>query len=246
MKPFNLLLLSLLCVFFSSISNADKMVNVTIKTNMGDIKVALNAEKAPKSVANFLRYTKEGFYNDTIFHRVINGFMIQGGGMDQNMVKKTTHDAIKNEADNGLKNNRGTLAMARTADPDSATAQFFINLVDNDYLNFSGRNYRGWGYAVFGQVIDGMDVVDRMAEVLTSTKNGRRNVPDKNIVILNVSIDKEKPAIKVESAIKAEPVVNIKIPKEVKVPTETNIKVIPNTNHSDIKVINSTSDIQVH
>lgn len=140
---------------------------VTIETNNGPITVELYRDKAPLSVDNFLTYVDEGFYNGTIFHRVIDGFMVQGGGFGGDMKKKSTHTPVKNEADNGLKNERGTLAMARTNDPDSATAQFFINLKDNDFLNHKSKDRRGWGYAVFGKVTAGMDVVDAIATVPT-------------------------------------------------------------------------------
>jgi len=133
---------------------------VKLNTNHGTIVLELDAEKAPKTVANFLQYAKDGFYDGTIFHLVINGFMIQGGGMQPGMVEKQTRDSIQNEADNGLTNARGTIAMARTGDPDSATAQFFINTVDNDYLNHTAKTAGGWGYTVFATVVEGMDVVD--------------------------------------------------------------------------------------
>jgi len=139
----------------------------TIETNKGPITVELYRDKAPLSVDNFFTYVDEGFYDGTIFHRVIDGFMIQGGGFSQDMKKKPTHAPVKNEADNGLKNERGTLAMARTSDPDSATAQFFINLKDNDFLNHKSKDPRGWGYAVFGKVTDGMDIVDQIATTPT-------------------------------------------------------------------------------
>lgn len=140
---------------------------VLMETTKGPITVELYRDKAPTSVDNFLKYVDEGFYNGTIFHRVIDGFMVQGGGFGQDMNKKPTHDPIKNEADNGLKNERGTLAMARTSDPDSATAQFFINHKDNDFLNHRSKDRGGWGYAVFGKVTDGMKVVDEIATTPT-------------------------------------------------------------------------------
>jgi peptidyl-prolyl cis-trans isomerase B (cyclophilin B) len=140
---------------------------VKIQTNKGDVVVELFSDKAPLSVDNFLTYVDEGFYNGTIFHRVIEGFMIQGGGFGRDMKKKSTHAPVKNEADNGLKNERGTLAMARTRIPDSATAQFFINHKDNDSLNHRSKNQSGWGYAVFGKVTEGMDVVDAIATTPT-------------------------------------------------------------------------------
>jgi len=156
---------------------------VKLTTSLGTITVQLNAEKAPLSTANFLTYVNEGFYNDTIFHRVIPGFMAQGGGFDTSFSQKTTHAAIKNEANNGLLNKRGTLAMARTNVPDSATSQFFINYKDNDFLNYTSPTVSGWGYAVFAEVIDGMDVVDAMAKQPTGNKGGHQDVPKTDIVI---------------------------------------------------------------
>lgn len=151
---------------------------VSFKTNQGTFKVKLNADKAPKTVENFLKYVDEGFYNGTIFHRVIKGFMVQGGGFTPDLVQKPAHAPIKNEANNGLLNKRGTLAMARTMDPHSASAQFFINLVDNAFLDFKAENIQGWGYAVFGEVIEGMDVIDKIATLKTSSKKGYDDVPE--------------------------------------------------------------------
>ncbi len=165
---------------------------VTIQTSKGSITAELYRDKAPKSVDNFLTYVNEGFYNGTIFHRVIDGFMIQGGGFGQDMKKKSTHAPIKNEADNGLKNERGTLAMARTSDPDSATAQFFINHKDNDFLNHTPKDQRGWGYSVFGKVTEGMDVVDAIAT--TPTGPGApfpKDVPRSTVVIESISLAKD-------------------------------------------------------
>ena len=159
---------------------------ITIKTNHGDIVVELFDEKAPISCENFRQYARDGHYNDTIFHRVIPNFMIQGGGMDEDMVSKPTRDPIKNEADNGESNARGTLAMARTMVVDSATSQFFINLRDNDFLNHGGRDF---GYAVFGRVTDGMDVVDAIAAVPTGNRGGHQDVPVDTVKIVDVSID---------------------------------------------------------
>ena len=153
---------------------------VVIETSKGTIKVELDADKAPITVANFLAYTDDGFFDGTIFHRVIDGFMIQGGGFDADMSQKQTRETIKNEADNGLQNDRGTLAMARTAVVDSATAQFFINLKDNAFLDHTARDF---GYAVFAQVTDGMDVVDSMAKVETAGKSFHENVPVEPLVI---------------------------------------------------------------
>jgi cyclophilin family peptidyl-prolyl cis-trans isomerase len=161
---------------------------VKMETSEGVIVIELYPEKAPDTVKNFLSYVDEGFYDGTIFHRVIPNFMIQGGGFTEDMQQKPTHDPIKNEADNGLKNDRGTVAMARTANPDSATAQFFINLKDNDFLNHTGKNLRGWGYAVFGKVTDGIDVVDKIATVPTGIHpKGLQDVPKTPIVIKKVT-----------------------------------------------------------
>jgi cyclophilin family peptidyl-prolyl cis-trans isomerase len=159
---------------------------ITIKTNYGNIEVELFEEKAPLSCENFRQYAKDGFFANTIFHRVIPNFMIQGGGMDENMVQEPTRDSIKNEADNGETNCRGTLAMARTAEIDSATAQFFINLSDNDFLNHGDRDF---GYAVFGKVIEGMDVVDAIGAVPTGNTGGHQDVPVDAVTILEVTID---------------------------------------------------------
>ncbi|MBS4020494.1 peptidylprolyl isomerase [Azonexus hydrophilus] len=161
-----------------------------LQTSMGRIVVELDAEKAPKSSANFLQYARDGFYNGTIFHRVIPGFMIQGGGFDASMNKKSTREPIENEAKNGLKNRRGTIAMARTMDPHSATAQFFINHNDNLPLDYPSRD--GWGYAVFGKVTEGMDVVDKIAKVPTANVGMHGDVPRTPVVIQNVKIISEK------------------------------------------------------
>ncbi|MBO1926007.1 peptidylprolyl isomerase [Thiomicrorhabdus sp. 6S2-11] len=160
---------------------------VLLETSKGNITLELNANKAPKSVANFLGYVNSGYYDGLIFHRVINGFMIQGGGLDGSMKKKPSKAPIINEADNGLSNDRGTIAMARTGDPHSATSQFFINHKDNNFLNHTGKNSRGWGYAVFGKVTQGMDVVDAIAKVSTTRVNGRGDVPAKPIIIIKAS-----------------------------------------------------------
>ena len=157
---------------------------VTLVTSQGTMVLELEAEKAPKSVANFLTYVGEGYYNGTLFHRVIPDFMIQGGGFTADMEKKATHAPIENEADNGLKNTRGTLAMARTSDPHSATAQFFINHKDNAFLDHTGKNPRGWGYAVFGRVIEGLEVVDAIAAVPTGARRPfPKDVPQTPVVI---------------------------------------------------------------
>lgn len=160
---------------------------VLLETTSGDILVELYPDKAPETVANFLKYVDNGFYNNTIFHRVIPGFMIQGGGLTARMQQKDTEAPIKNEADNGLKNDRGTIAMARTMDPHSATAQFFINLVDNDFLNFQAPSGNGWGYCVFGRVTEGMDVVDKIAKVKTTTVGMYQDVPSDLVVITGAS-----------------------------------------------------------
>ena len=160
---------------------------VLLETTSGDILVELYPDKAPETVANFLKYVDNGFYNNTIFHRVIPGFMIQGGGLTARMQQKDTEAPIKNEADNGLKNDRGTIAMARTMDPHSATAQFFINLVDNDFLNFQAPSGNGWGYCVFGNVTEGMDVVDKIAKVKTTTVGMYQDVPSDLVVITGAS-----------------------------------------------------------
>jgi peptidyl-prolyl cis-trans isomerase B (cyclophilin B) len=156
---------------------------VEIHTNKGKIVLTLNAEKAPNSVANFLDYVKSGHFDGTIFHRVINGFMIQGGGFDEDMNQKPTKDPIDNEAANGLKNRAYTIAMARTNDPHSATAQFFINVSDNDFLDFKSPSGSGWGYAVFGEVSEGKDVVDTIKSVKTSNKGFHQDVPVEPVVI---------------------------------------------------------------
>lgn len=152
-------------------------------TTLGTIAVALDFENAPKTAENFQQYCEDGFYEGTIFHRVIDGFMIQGGGMDAEMNEKKTREPIQNEADNGLLNSRGTLAMARTGDPHSASAQFFINLKDNSFLNHTGKNPQGWGYAVFGEVVEGMDVVDQIRTVETGSSGFHQDVPLEPILI---------------------------------------------------------------
>ena len=160
---------------------------VLLETSSGDILIELFPDKAPQTVANFLQYVDDGFYANTIFHRVIKGFMIQGGGMNMKMEEKATHAPIKNEADNGLANERGTIAMARTRDPHSATAQFFINLVDNDFLDHSQPTLDGWGYCVFGKVTEGMDVVDKIAKVKTKSMGMHENVPVDMVLITGAS-----------------------------------------------------------
>ncbi|MGO2278915.1 MAG: peptidylprolyl isomerase [Pseudomonadales bacterium] len=161
---------------------------VELETNMGAIVIELNDEKAPKTVENFLNYVKSGQYDGTIFHRIIDGFMIQGGGMDAEMNEKPTNAPIENEADNGLKNDKGTIAMARTQDPHSATSQFFINVKDNDFLNHSGKNMQGWGYTVFGKVTSGMDVIEKMRSVPTGRFGMHADVPKEPVVINSATI----------------------------------------------------------
>ncbi|WOG30119.1 peptidylprolyl isomerase [Endozoicomonas sp. 8E] len=156
---------------------------VVLHTNFGDIKLELDAEKAPKTVANFLEYVKSGHFDGTIFHRVIDGFMIQGGGFEPGMVQKETQAPIENEADNGLKNAIGTLAMARTMDPHSASSQFFINVSDNHFLNHTSKTPDGWGYCVFGQVTEGMDIVNKIKAAKTTFRAGHQDVPEDDVVI---------------------------------------------------------------
>ena len=162
---------------------------VRLHTNHGTISLELDAEKAPLTVENFLQYARDGFYDGTLFHRVINGFMIQGGGMEPGLVQKATRPPIQNEADNGLSNRTGTIAMARTSDPHSATAQFFINVADNGFLDHTGKSGQEWGYCVFGRVIDGMDVVNRIKEVETTSTGLHQDVPVEDVVIEKVTID---------------------------------------------------------
>lgn len=161
---------------------------VLLETNHGNITLELDAEKAPITSENFVQYVNDGFFDGTLFHRVIPNFMIQGGGFLPDMVQKATRDSIKNEADNGLPNKRGSIAMARTPDPDSASSQFFINLKDNDFLNYTAPTSQGWGYAVFGEVVEGMDVVDSIAQVNTGSKMGHGDVPVEDVVINKASI----------------------------------------------------------
>lgn len=168
-------------------SESTKNPIVLMKTSMGDVKIELYADKAPKTVANFLQYVKNDFYSQTIFHRVIKGFMIQGGGFSKDMSQKPTLAPVVNEAENGLKNTRGTLAMARTSDVNSATAQFFINTVDNSFLNFRDKSPSGYGYCVFGKVIEGMDVMDRIEKSKTATKGMHQDVPVEAVEILSVT-----------------------------------------------------------
>jgi peptidyl-prolyl cis-trans isomerase B (cyclophilin B) len=163
---------------------AGEASKVALETDKGKIVIELYPDKAPKTVQNFLDYVDAGHYNSTIFHRVIPNFMIQGGGMTASMKEKPTKPPVKNEADNGLKNQRGAVAMARTQVPDSATAQFFINTVDNDFLDFKNKTVQGWGYAVFGKVVEGLEVVDAIAKVKTTSRSGHQDVPVDTVMII--------------------------------------------------------------
>lgn len=164
------------------------MSKVKLSTNHGDIVLQLDAEKAPLTTENFVQYVKDGHYNGTVFHRVIRGFMIQGGGFEPGMSQKKTRASIQNEADNGLKNKKYSIAMARTMEPHSASAQFFINASDNDFLNHSGKNVQGWGYAVFGEVIEGREIVDVIEKVATGSKAGHQDVPKDDVIIEKAEI----------------------------------------------------------
>ena len=164
------------------------MTQVLITTNHGAIKLDLDDAKAPKTVANFMQYARDGHYDNTVFHRVIANFMVQGGGFEPGMKQKPTRAQIDNEATNGLKNDEYTVAMARTGDPHSATAQFFINVKNNDFLNFTSPNGSGWGYCVFGRVIEGRDVVDKIKGVKTATKGFHQDVPDEDVVMLTAEV----------------------------------------------------------
>jgi peptidyl-prolyl cis-trans isomerase B (cyclophilin B) len=168
--------------------NENQNPTVKIETSKGDISVELYADKAPKTVENFISYVKDGFFDGTIFHRVIPNFMIQGGGFTADMKEKPNKETIENEADNGLKNEVGTLAMARTSNPHSATSQFFINVKDNDFLNFTGQNQQGWGYCVFGKVTEGMDVIKEMEKVATGTSGMHQDVPKEAITMTKVTV----------------------------------------------------------
>ena len=187
---FMMLSLTTTLSFATEKTMSDTQTKVKLTTTLGEVIIQLNTEKAPVSSANFLTYVNEGFYNGTVFHRIIPDFMAQGGGFDTSFNQKAVHVPIKNEANNGLKNTRGTLAMARTNDPDSATAQFFINYKDNSFLNHTSQTSSGWGYAVFGEVIEGMDVVDAMAKQATSNRGGHENVPKTDIVIEKAEVVK--------------------------------------------------------
>jgi peptidyl-prolyl cis-trans isomerase B (cyclophilin B) len=175
---------------------------VKLHTNFGEITLELDAEKAPITVANFLQYVNSGFYDNTIFHRVINGFMIQGGGFEPSMAQKPTKTNIKNEADNGLQNKAYTIAMARTPNPDSASSQFFINISDNDFLDFTAPTSQGWGYCVFGKVTAGTDVVDKIKQVKTGSKGGHQDVPLEPVLIERAEVikDASRPETKTSAA----------------------------------------------
>ncbi|MCA3915910.1 peptidylprolyl isomerase [Vibrio vulnificus] len=162
---------------------------ITLHTNFGDIKIELNAEKAPETSANFLQYCRDGFYDNTIFHRVIDGFMIQGGGMESGLREKPTRAPIKNEANNGLSNKVGSIAMARTMDPHSASSQFFINVNNNTFLDFRSESRDGWGYCVFGEVVEGMDVVNKIKGVSTGSYGMHQDVPLEDVVITGATIE---------------------------------------------------------
>lgn len=164
------------------------MSKVKLSTNHGDIVLQLNADKAPETVANFVQYVKEGHYDNTIFHRVISNFMIQGGGFEPGMAQKKTRATIKNEANNGLSNKKGTVAMARTMEPHSASSQFFINIGDNDFLDHTAPTVQGWGYTVFGEVVDGMDTVEKIKGVATTMKAGHQDVPAEDVIIVKAEI----------------------------------------------------------
>jgi|TARA_R110000822_G_scaffold59736_11_gene148906 peptidyl-prolyl cis-trans isomerase B (cyclophilin B) len=161
---------------------------ITLHTNYGDINIELDFDKAPISAANFLQYCRDDFYTNTIFHRVIDGFMVQGGGFTPDMAEKESRASIENEADNGLSNDIGTLAMARTNEPHSASSQFFINIANNGFLNHSGKNSQGWGYAVFGKVTDGMEVVNKIKAVPTGNSGGHQDVPTDAVEVQSISI----------------------------------------------------------
>jgi peptidyl-prolyl cis-trans isomerase B (cyclophilin B) len=184
------LLVIVLIVLFSlsKVAFAQDAPRVRLETNLGVIVIELNQKAAPKTVANFLGYVKDGFYDGTIFHRVIPQFMVQGGGMTPDMQRKATKAPIQNEADNGLKNTKGTIAMARTNDPNSATSQFFINTVDNAYLDYTAKTAQGWGYCVFAKVVEGMDVVAKIEKVKTTSKQGHQDVPVEAVVIQKATV----------------------------------------------------------
>lgn len=186
--PKQFLLIVFMTIIMTTSSVQAETTTVKMETSKGAITIELNGDKAPNTVANFLTYAKEGFYDGTIFHRVISNFMVQGGGFTEDMSQKTPHDPIQNEANNGLANENGTIAMARTNDPHSATTQFFINVKDNDFLNFSSETPQGWGYTVFGKVTEGMDVVNEIKDVATTTNGPYQDVPAESVTITKVTI----------------------------------------------------------
>ena len=195
LKKFVIAIFITIAAFGLSSVTATAGTLVKMQTNLGDIVIELDDEKAPKTVANFLGYVNDGFYNGTIFHRVIDGFMIQGGGFTENLQKKGTKAPIENEANNGLKNMRGTIAMARTGAPHSATAQFFINVVNNDFLNYRSSTPRGWGYTVFGNVVQGIEVVDKIRKIPTGPGGPfPKDVPQSPVVIESASVMEAPPA----------------------------------------------------
>ncbi len=164
---------------------------ILLKTNFGDIKIELDHDNAPNTAQNFEQYVKDGFYDGTIFHRVISNFMIQGGGFEPGLIPKQTKDPIKNEADNGLSNMTGTVAMARTMDPHSASAQFFINVADNGFLDYTAKTTEGWGYAVFGKVVEGMEVVNKIKQTRTTFKGMHQDVPEEDVIIESATLIEE-------------------------------------------------------
>ncbi|MBC2712780.1 MAG: peptidyl-prolyl cis-trans isomerase [Desulfosarcina sp.] len=188
MKRWFVMMISVLLVCTGSALASDPLPRVKLTTSRGDIVVELDSAAAPKTVDNFLSYVRDGFYNGTIFHRVIAGFMIQGGGFDANMKRKAARPPIPNEADNGLTNRIGTIAMARTSDPHSASAQFFINVKDNGFLNHRSKTSQGWGYCVFGKVVDGMNVVRAIENVPTTSRSGMRDLPKEPVVIKQATL----------------------------------------------------------
>ena len=185
-----LIILFTLCLSFSFTATAaeESSHKVRLKTNHGDIVLQLDAEKAPKTVANFVKYVKSGFYDGVVFHRVISNFMIQGGGFKPGLIKKETDGLVKNESDNGLSNSYGTIAMARTRDPHSASSQFFINVNDNRALDYNSPQMRGWGYTVFGKVVEGMNVADEISKVQVRTVKWFKNVPIRDVIILKAEM----------------------------------------------------------
>ena len=190
MKIKTILMLVCLIIFsIGTVSAETSKPRVHMQTSLGPIVIELDAQAAPKTVDNFLQYAGSGFYNQTIFHRVIKGFMIQGGGLTPDMQKKKTVAPVVNEADNGLKNVRGSIAMARTMNPNSATAQFFINTVNNKNLDFTSKTTQGWGYCVFGHVVEGMETVDKIESVATTVRAGRRDVPADPVIIQSLTIE---------------------------------------------------------